>query len=60
MKKQLTTLLLTLLTITLPAQTESAQASPQLSETSPGNAGMSAERLAKIDAMLEKAIAEDQ
>ncbi|WP_373518818.1 serine hydrolase domain-containing protein [Pricia sp.] len=46
--------------MTLPAQTESAQASPQLSETSPGNAGMSAERLAKIDAMLEKAIAEDQ
>ncbi len=60
MKKTITAFLLTLLTITLSAQTKSTQTSPALSETSPENVGMSPERLAKIDAMLQKAIAEDQ
>ncbi len=60
MKKAITTLLITLITLSLSAQTKSAQTSPPLSEASPESVGMSQERLAKIDAMLKNAIAEDQ
>lgn len=55
MKKTITTLFLAILTLTLTAQT-----SAPLSEASPESVGISAERLAKIDAMLKKAIAENQ
>ncbi|SDD62317.1 CubicO group peptidase, beta-lactamase class C family [Pricia antarctica] len=60
MKKTIPVLFLALLTLTLHAQSKSTQTSPPLSEGSPENVGMSPERLSKIDAMLKKAIAEDQ
>lgn len=60
MKKTSITLFLAILTLSLTAQTKSVQASPPLSETSPENVGMSPERLSKIDAMLKKAVAENQ
>ena len=41
------------------AQTKSLQKSPPLSEASPASVGMSAERLARIDAVLEEAVAEN-
>ncbi len=59
MKKVFSTFLFFLI-FTLSAQTKSAQSSPPLVEASPETVGMSAERLAKIDAMLKNAIAEDQ
>jgi CubicO group peptidase (beta-lactamase class C family) len=40
------------------AQTRSGQHSPALAEARPARAGMSAERLARIDAMCEEAVAE--
>lgn len=40
------------------AQTKSIKKSPQLAERTPASAGMSAERLARIDAMLQQAVAE--
>lgn len=46
------------ISITIYAQTQSIIHSPQLKEVSPEKAGMSAERLARIDAMCEKAVSE--
>lgn len=60
MKKTILILLLTLATLALSAQTKSTQASPPLSEASPESVGMSPQRLARIDAMLKNAIAENQ
>ncbi len=48
------------LPLLLPAQIASGQFSPPLTEAAPAAAGMSAERLARIDAMLERAIADDE
>jgi CubicO group peptidase (beta-lactamase class C family) len=42
----------------LAAQTSSLQKSPPLTEASPASVGMSAERLARIDAVLEEAVAD--
>lgn len=42
------------------AQTRSARKSPVLREASPRSVGMSAERLARIDAMCERAVAEGE
>ena len=47
-------------TLTLCAQTSSDQTSPPLTEATPLSAGMSPERLAKIDAMLQTAVSENQ
>lgn len=53
-------LFLTVCTFSVFAQTSSAQKSPSLTEASPASVGMSAERLARIDAMCEQAIKENQ
>jgi len=53
------TLLLMLLALFVHAQTPSLQNSPPLIEGKPGSVGMSPERLARIDAVLEQAVAED-
>ena len=53
-------IVLTLVSLTLSAQTNSIQTSPPLSETSAESTGMSPERLSKIDTMLKEAIAENQ
>ncbi|AHM63145.1 penicillin-binding protein, beta-lactamase class C [Flammeovirgaceae bacterium 311] len=47
-----------LLALLAGGQTKSIKKSPPLTETSPAKVGMSAERLARIDAMLEQAVAE--
>lgn len=52
------TILLLALSITASSQTKSIQNSPPLSEASPESVGMSTERLARIDAMCEKAVSE--
>ncbi|MBB4080574.1 CubicO group peptidase (beta-lactamase class C family) [Lewinella aquimaris] len=49
-----------LLAVSLTAQTPSTQQSPPLTTADPASVGMSAERLARIDAMLTEAIAEEQ
>ena len=49
--KNLFTFLFTVLVLSAFAQTKSIQNSPPLSEASPASVGMSAERLARIDAM---------
>lgn len=41
------------------AQTASLQKSPPLTETSPANAGMSPERIARIDKMLQQSVSDD-
>ncbi len=46
------------LNLTAVAQTNSIQKSPPLAESSPESAGMSTERLARIDAMCEQAVNE--
>src|SRR3954447_12376022 len=46
--------------LTLSGQTPSLKHSPALREASPKSVGMSAERLARIDAMCNQAIAEGQ
>ncbi|MCA9735507.1 MAG: beta-lactamase family protein [Deferribacteres bacterium] len=51
-------LFLLALSFTAHSQTKSIKNSPPLSEASPKSVGMSAERLARIDAMCEKAVAE--
>jgi CubicO group peptidase (beta-lactamase class C family) len=56
--KNLLMLLLVVLWFTAGAQTKSSKKSPQLSEASPEKVGMSKERLARIDAMLQEAVAE--
>jgi CubicO group peptidase (beta-lactamase class C family) len=50
------TILLTILTFTVLAQTPSVKVSPPLSTSSPQSAGMSEERLLRIDAMLNAAV----
>ena len=57
MKHQLF-LLFMALALVAGAQTKSSKKSPPLKEASPASAGMSAERLARIDAMLQQAVAE--
>lgn len=57
MKSFFTNVLL-VLSITANSQTKSIISSPPLSETSPEKAGMSTERLSRIDAMCEKAVSE--
>lgn len=52
--------LLTISTVFVFAQTPSAQKSPVLTESAPASVGLSAERLARIDAMCEQAISENQ
>ncbi|WP_224995726.1 serine hydrolase [Cesiribacter sp. SM1] len=42
------------------AQTKSSKKSPPLAEAAPAKAGMSAERLARIDEMLQSAVAEEK
>lgn len=56
MKKQLLILFLIIPFIAF-AQTKSAQKSPPLSNASPESVGMSSERLARIDAVCEQAVA---
>ncbi len=53
------TLLILFITLSVYAQTPSLQNSPPLTEDKPGSVGMSPERLARIDAVLEQAVAED-
>ncbi len=55
-----TTLVVASLTVAISAtaQTPSMQRSPALAEASPADVGMSAERLARIDAMCEQAVAD--
>lgn len=56
--KNLCTFLLIALSFTATAQTNSIQKSKPLSEASPEKAGISPERLKRIDAMLQEAVAE--
>lgn len=49
---------LLLLALVAGGQTKSIKKSPPLTEVAPAKAGMSAERLARIDAMLQTAVAE--
>lgn len=58
MKLKLTCLLLALSLISY-SQTKSLQNSPQLGEASPSSVGVSEDRLMRIDAMLNQAIAEN-
>jgi len=52
------TIFLITLSLTANAQTKSIRKSPPLKEASPASAGMSTERLARIDVMCEKAVLE--
>jgi CubicO group peptidase (beta-lactamase class C family) len=54
--KKLLPFLFTLLVVTAVAQTNSAKISPPLKEAAPAEAGMSAERLARIDMMCREAV----
>ncbi len=54
------TLLFILSSLSALAQTESIQYSPQLVDAPPKGAGMSADRLSRIDTMFEEAIRENQ
>ncbi|WPP48803.1 serine hydrolase domain-containing protein [Catalinimonas niigatensis] len=58
MKHNLFLVLCFFLAFTASAQTKSLQKSPPLSEASPASVGMSAERLARIDAMCQQAVKE--
>lgn len=58
--KHLFTLLLVAVALHACAQTKSIKKSPPLTVGSPESVGMSSERLARIDAMLQKAVAEGQ
>ncbi|KKM14240.1 hypothetical protein LCGC14_1708120 [marine sediment metagenome] len=60
MKKIISVLVFALTTLAVHAQTSSAIASPPLTVAASTDAGMSTERLAKIDAMLKKAVSENQ
>lgn len=57
-KKNLCTLLLAAFAFTATAQTSSTQKSKPLTESAPEKVGMSQERLQRIDAMLQEAVAE--
>lgn len=52
--------LLVVFAFTVSAQTKSSQQSPPLTEAKPASVGMSAERLARIDAMAKAAIEDDE
>ncbi|MEM8967364.1 MAG: serine hydrolase domain-containing protein, partial [Bacteroidota bacterium] len=56
----LLTALVLFITIPVLAQTKSNQQSPQLTEANPASVGMSAERLARIDAMCQEAIEDNE
>ncbi|MEM9675660.1 MAG: serine hydrolase domain-containing protein [Bacteroidota bacterium] len=58
--QHLLTILLLVFTLTVSAQTKSSQQSPPLTEARPASVGMSAERLARIDAMAKDAIEDDK
>lgn len=58
--KNIFLLLIVLLPLTAAAQTKSGQKSPLLAESPASSAGMSEERLSRIDAMLEEAVGEGQ
>ena len=58
--KSIVITMLALGSLTLNAQTKSGQKSPPLSEAVASSVGMSAERLARIDAMLEEAMDKQQ
>ncbi len=58
--KNLFFLLFSIYTLTSFAQTTSIKKSPLLTEASPESVGMSAERLAKIDAMCKEAVANSE
>jgi CubicO group peptidase (beta-lactamase class C family) len=60
MKSRLLSALLLAFCVNLASQTTSLQHSPSLTEASPESAGMSVERLERIDAMLESAIADQE
>ena len=54
--KTFLTILLSAITITLSAQTQSIKKSPPLSEASPSSVGISTERLTWVDNMLEESV----
>ena len=56
--KNLVILILVAFSTTIYAQTKSIKKSPPLTESSPESAGMSTERLARIDRMCEEAVSE--
>jgi CubicO group peptidase (beta-lactamase class C family) len=58
MKKLLLLFFLSALTLLAGAQTKSAKTSAPLAEASPESQGFSAERLARVDAMLQSAVAD--
>ena len=58
--KVLSTLVLFLATLSLQAQTSSVKKNPPLAAASPSTVGVSADRLARIDAMLQQSVAEGQ
>ncbi|WKN42421.1 serine hydrolase domain-containing protein [Tunicatimonas pelagia] len=58
--RHLLTALVFFVTITVSAQTKSTQQSPPLSEAKPESVGMSAERLARIDAMAKEAVEDNE
>lgn len=58
--KNLLLLFLLSLSVALPAQTKSIKKSPPLAEAAPESVGMSAERLVRLDAMCEEAVATGQ
>ncbi|MDY7394844.1 serine hydrolase domain-containing protein [Aureibaculum sp. 2210JD6-5] len=60
MKKSIFTFLLACCTLVTFSQTTSIKNSPPLAEATPSSVGMSAERLARIDAMLKAAIEDQQ
>ncbi len=57
--KHYLSLLLVVFSLYATAQTHSLQNSPPLTEASPTSVGMAAERLARIDAVLEEAVADN-
>lgn len=58
--KRFVTLFFLFVALSAHAQTKSVKKSPPLAVSSPEKVGMSSERLARIDAMCEKAVAEGQ
>lgn len=58
--KYIFVLLFSITTLTIFGQTNSIKKSPALTEVAPGTVGMSAERLARIDAMCREAIDQSQ
>ncbi len=58
--QHLLTILLLAVTLAVSAQTESTQQSPSLTYAEPASVGMSAERLARIDAMAKEAIEDNK